>query len=175
MSHLAAGRPEALGPLHDRYAALISGLAARSLDRAAAEDISQEVFLTVWRHAANFDPARGSFRAWVVQITRTRVLNELRRRGRRPRTTSPSPEPSDDELLDPGEAAWRKHRRAAVGAAVEALPPHQRAALSLAFLEDLTHEQVAARLNLPLGTAKSRIRAGVRALRTRLAPLMAAS
>src|SRR5262244_46145 len=54
MSELAAGRPEALGPLHGRYAALIWGLAARSLDRAAAEEISQEVFLAVWRHAATF-------------------------------------------------------------------------------------------------------------------------
>ena len=87
MRQLAAGRPEALGPLHARYASMIHGMAARSLDRAAAEEISQEVFLAVWRHAASFDPARGTFRAWVAQITHTRVRNELRRRGRRPRTT----------------------------------------------------------------------------------------
>src|SRR5262249_58903207 len=80
MSELAAGRPEALGPLHGRYAALIWGLAARSLDRAAAEEITQEGLLAVWRHAATFDPARGSFRAWVMQIARTRVINELQRR-----------------------------------------------------------------------------------------------
>ena len=89
--------------------------------------------------------------------------------------TSRSPDTGDDQLPDPAEAAWREHRRAAVRAAVEALPSRQRAVLSLAFLEDLTHEQVAACLNLPLGTAKSRIRAGIRALRTRLAPLMTAS
>jgi RNA polymerase sigma-70 factor (ECF subfamily) len=177
MGQLAAGRPEALGPLHGRYAALVCGLAARSLDRAAAEEISQDVFLAVWRHAATFDPALGSFRAWVVQIARTRVINELRRQGRRPRTTS-SPGTGDDRLPDPApgpaEAAWREHRRAAVRAAVEALPPGQGVALSLAFLEDLTHEQVAACLNLPLGTTKSRIRAGIIALRTRLGPLVAA-
>jgi RNA polymerase sigma-70 factor (ECF subfamily) len=178
MSELASGRPEALGPIHGRYAALVFGLAARSLDRAAAEEISQEVFLAVWRHAATFDPARGSFRAWVSQIVRTRVMNELRRRGRRPRATSGSDVSLEDDLPEsgpgPAEAAWREHRRAAVRAAVEALPPPQREALSLAFLEDLTHEQVAAFLNLPLGTTKSRIRAGVKALRTRLAPLVAA-
>jgi RNA polymerase sigma-70 factor (ECF subfamily) len=178
MSELAAGRPEALGPLHGRYAALIWGLAARSLDRAAAEEISQEVFLAVWRHAASFDPARGSFRAWVMQIARTRVINELRRRRRRLRATSQSQDPDTDHLPDPGpgpaEAAWCEYRRAAVRAAVEALPPPQREALSLAFLEDLTHEQVAAFLDVPLGTTKSRIRSGLKALRTRLAPLVTA-
>ena len=178
MSELAAGRPEALGLLHGRYAALIWGLAAQSLDRAAAEEISQEVFLAVWRYAATFDPARGSFRTWVIQITRTRVLNELRRRRRSPRATSHSQDPDADHLADagpgPAEAAWREHRRTAVRAAVEALPPSQREALSLAFLEDLTHEQVAAFLDVPLGTTKSRIRAGLKALRTRLAPLVTA-
>ena len=176
MRQLAAGRPEALGPLHARYASLIYGVAARSLDRAAAEEISQEVFLAVWRHAASFDPTRGTFRAWVSQITRSSVLNELRRRGRRPRATTQSDGSGGDHLPDPGpdpaESAWREHRRAVVRAAVEALPPPQREALRLAFLEDLTHEQVAAFLKLPLGTTKSRIRSGLKALRGRLAPLV---
>jgi RNA polymerase sigma-70 factor (ECF subfamily) len=178
MARLAGGREEALGPLYVRYESLISGLAARSLGPEAAEEVSQEIFLAVWQHAATFDPARGTFRAWVLRITRTRILNELRRRGRRPRTTSQSARPGDDPLPDPGpgpdEEAWRAHRRDAVRAAVDALPPPQREALSLAFLEDLTHEQVAAFLNVPLGTTKSRIRAGVKTLRTRLAPLVAA-
>ena len=80
MRQLALGRPEALGPLHARYTALVYGVAARFLDRPTADEISQEVFLAVWRHAASFDPTRGTFRAWVLQITRSRVLNELRRR-----------------------------------------------------------------------------------------------
>jgi RNA polymerase sigma-70 factor (ECF subfamily) len=178
MRLLAGGRQDALGLLHGRYASLVFGLVARSLDRESAEEISQEIFLAVWQHAASFDPERGSFRTWVLQITRTRIINELRRRGRRPRTTSQSTRLGDDPLPDPGpgpdEEACRAHRRAAVRAAVEALPPPQREALSLAFLEDLSHEQVAAFLNVPLGTTKSRIRAGVKALRTRLAPLVAA-
>ncbi len=178
MKLLADGRLDALGLLHGRYASLIFGLAARSLDPEAAEEVSQEIFLAVWQHAASFDPARGTFRTWVLQITRTRIINELRRRGRRPRTISQSARPGDDPLPDPGpgpdEEACRAHRRAAVRAAVEALPPPQREALSLAFLEDLTHEQVAAFLDVPLGTTKSRIRAGVKALRIRLAPLVAA-
>jgi RNA polymerase sigma factor (sigma-70 family) len=178
MRQLAAGRQEALCPLHGRYAPLIFSIAAQTLDRAAAEEIVQDVFLAVWRHASSFDPARGAFRAWVLRITHLRVLNELRRRGRRPRTAGdpdgqqlasvPDPGPGPDDTL------WREHRRAIVQAAVEALPPPQRQALSLAFLEDLTHEQVAAFLDLPLGTAKSRIRAGLQALRVRLAPLVVA-
>src|SRR5271165_4553774 len=115
MRQLAAGRSEALGPLHARHASLIYGVAARSLDRAAAEEISQEVFLAVWRHAASFDPTRGTFRAWVLQITRSNVLNELRRRGRRPRATTQSDGSGGDHLPDrgpdPAESAWREHRR----------------------------------------------------------------
>ena len=178
MRQLADGRPEAIGPLHARYASMIHGMAARSLDRAAAEEISQEVFLAVWRRSASFDPARGAFRAWVSQIARSSVLNELRRRGRRPRATTQSDGLDGDHLADPGpdpaESAWREHRRAVVRAAVEVLPPPQREALRLAFLEDLTHEQVAAFLKLPLGTTKSRIRSGLKALRGRLAPLVGA-
>jgi RNA polymerase sigma-70 factor (ECF subfamily) len=178
MGRLARGRQEALGTLHARYASLVLGLATRSLGPESAEEISQEVFLAVWEHAATFDPARGTFRTWVLQITRMRVINELRRRGRRPRTTSQSSGAGDDPLPDrgpgPDEEACRAHRRDAVRAAVDALPAPQREALSLAFLEDLTHEQVAAFLNVPLGTTKSRIRAGVKTLRTRLAPLVTA-
>jgi RNA polymerase sigma-70 factor, ECF subfamily len=178
MSELAAGRREALGPVHSRYASLVFGLAARSLDRATAEEISQEVFLTVWQKAGTFDPSRGTLRAWVSQITQTRVLNELRRRGRRPRAASGSiglgPENLPDSEPGPAEAVWHEHRRAAVRSAVDALPPPQRDALSLAFLEDLTHEQVAAFLKLPLGTTKSRIKSGLKALRGSLAKLVGA-
>src|SRR5207302_8932343 len=83
---LAEGRREALDPLHERYRPLLTSLAARRLDRPAAEEIVQDVFLTVWQRAASFDPRRGSFRPWVVQITRRRIINELRRRRSRPKT-----------------------------------------------------------------------------------------
>jgi RNA polymerase sigma factor (sigma-70 family) len=129
MRELAAGRPEAIDQLHARYASLIYGMAARSLDRPGAEETSQEVFLSVWRHAATFDPTRGTFRAWVLQITRRSVLNELRRRGRRPRAAAQSDGSSGDHLPDPGddpaESVWREHRRAVVREAVQALPPEE--------------------------------------------------
>src|SRR4051812_751652 len=178
MRQLASGLPEALGPLHARYAPRIFALAAQTLDRATAEEVVQEVFLAVWRKSTSFDPARGPSRAWVMRIAHLRVLNELRRRSRRPRISSAPDEQAASALPDPGpepaEAAWREHRRVVVRAAVDALPPPQRQALSLAFLDDLTHEQISAFLEVPLGTAKSRIRTGLQALRARLAPSLAA-
>src|SRR4051812_21201487 len=72
MSLLAAGRRDAIGPLHGRYAPLIFDLAARSIGRAAAEEIVQDVFVAVWRKASTFDPARGSFRSWALRIAHLR-------------------------------------------------------------------------------------------------------
>ncbi|HUZ01898.1 MAG TPA: sigma-70 family RNA polymerase sigma factor [Thermomicrobiaceae bacterium] len=176
MGRVAGGDQVALQDLHARYAPLVYGLAARTLDPAAAEEIVQDVFLAIWRGAATFDPSRGTFRAWALRIAHLRVLNELRRRRRRP-TTTPDPDGRHvgtlpDVSAPPDEAAWLDYRRLVVREAVQALPPLQRQALSLAFFDDLTHEQVAEFLNLPLGTAKTRIRAGVRKLRLQLAPLV---
>jgi RNA polymerase sigma-70 factor (ECF subfamily) len=178
MGRLAAGEHEAIGPLHGRYAGLIYNLAAQSIGRASAEEIVQDVFVAVWQKARTFDPARGSFRTWVLRIAHLRVINELRRRGRRPKFEADPEGLGVGNLAEPrpgpDEAAWLDHRRAIVRDAVEALPPHQRQALRLAFLEDLSHQQIADFLNLPLGTTKTRIRAGLQKLRGHLAPLLAA-
>jgi RNA polymerase sigma-70 factor, ECF subfamily len=178
MIQLAAGRQDALGPLHGRYASLIYNVAAQTIGGATAEEIVQDVFVAVWRKAGTFDPSRGTFRAWVLRIAHLRVLNELRRRGRRVQV---EPDPEGVRVASvpepgpgPPDEAWRTHRRAIVRQAVAALPTPQRQALSLAFLEDLTHEQIADFLGLPLGTTKSRIRAGLHALRAHLSPLFAA-
>jgi RNA polymerase sigma-70 factor (ECF subfamily) len=176
MRRLAAGQEEALVLLHARYAGLIFTVASQSLDRSAAEEIVQDVFVAVWRKARTYDPSRGEVRPWLMRIARTRAINELRRRGRRPATvddpeqlqltTVPAGEPGPDE------ATWREYRRSAVQDAVDALPPAQRQALSLAFFEELSHQQIAAFLGLPLGTTKTRIRAGVQRLRVALVPLV---
>src|SRR5262249_17075892 len=81
---LASGSHEALGPLYSRYAALVFGIAAKSLDDVAGEEIVQDVFLAVWRGAPSFDPERGPVRPWLLQIAHNRIINELRRRSRRP-------------------------------------------------------------------------------------------
>ena len=175
MRDLARKRPGALQPLFSRYAPLVFHIASQSLDPATAEDIVQDVFLSLWRKADTYDPKRGALRPWLLQIAHFRILNELRARSRRPQLDPDVDADVVDELPDttaePVEAAWQMYRQDAVRAAVNRLPPAQRQALSLAFFDDLTHDQVAAALNLPLGTVKTRIRAGVQKLRYILAPL----
>jgi len=175
MRALSRRQPEGLQPLFSRYAPLVFHIASESLGPAAAEDIVQDIFLTVWRKAETFDPRRGAFRPWLMQITHHRILNELRTRSRRPLIDAEAEADEVERLPDarsePAEAAWQAYRRGAVRAAIQRLPPTQRQALSLAFFEELTHDQVAAALNLPVGTVKARIRAGLGKLRYILAPL----
>jgi RNA polymerase sigma factor (sigma-70 family) len=176
MQRLASGEPDAFGPLYSRYARFVLHRATQSLDHSAAEELVQEVFLTVWRKAAGFDPDRGTFRTWLLEIVHSRILNELRRRSRRPHllpghgdtylglVADPDPEPS--------EAVQREQRQRALLDALATLPPEQQRALRLAFFDELTHEQVAATTAVPLGTAKTRIRNGLLRLRSRLSPLL---
>jgi RNA polymerase sigma-70 factor (ECF subfamily) len=175
MRQIAGGSAEALALLHRRFARLIFGLAVRTLDRAAAEDLVQDVFLTVWRNAGRFDPERGTVRAWVLQIAHFRVLNELRRQSRQPEI---APDPEGLMLAglpgrDPGplEATWRQHRRAVLTSALDELPPAREAPVSP---PRRPHARAAPLPGLPLGTAKTRIRVGLQKLRDTLAPRWAA-
>ena len=178
MQRLAGGDDEALAALYRRYAGRIRGFAAHALDRSVAEDIVQEVFFAVWRHAGTYVPTRGPVRPWLFQIAHHRILNEIRARRHRP-TEESDPTRADLSALpspapEPDEAAWREEQRTDVHSAVEDLPAGQREALNLAFFGGMSHQQVAAKLDLPLGTTKTRIRAGLRRLRVALAPLVAA-
>ena len=117
-------------------------------------------------------------RPWLLQIAHFRIANELRRKSRRPQIQA---DPDGERLAsipEPGpgqsEEVWNAYRSSALRSALEELPPPQRQALGLAFFEQLSHDEIASALKLPLGTAKSRIRAGLRMLRQRLAPLVAA-
>jgi len=173
MRQLAAGRQESLGRLHRRYAPLVFKKAAYSLDRSTAEEIVQDVFLAVWRNAGVFSPERGAFRPWVLRIAHFRILNELRRRRRLPRL-EPDPDGSllaslPDDGPEPEELAWRESLRPAMRSACRELPRSQRQAVDLAFFKDLSHQEVAAELRIPLGTVKTRIRTGLRKLRGKLA------
>ncbi len=175
MLQVAEQNHDAIGTLYNRYAPLVFHIASQTLDRATAEDIVQDVFFTIWHKADTFDPKRGTLRSWLLQIAHFRILNELRRRSRRPQLDPDTDGQLQDDLPDdsaePIEQAWRTFRREAIQAAVDKLPPAQRQALRLAFFEDLTHDQVAEALNLPLGTVKTRIRTALHTLRANLAPL----
>jgi RNA polymerase sigma factor (sigma-70 family) len=177
VEQLAAGNREAIVPLLARYAPRVLNLAATAVDRAAAEEIAQDVFVAVWRGAGSFDPTRGTVRDWLLGITRNRISNELRRRGRRPDTITTADEAAwagaADSGLGPPDLVWHDFRRAALRDAVDALPPKQRQALSLAFFDELTHQQIAATLDVPLGTAKTRVRSALATLRTQLTPMRA--
>lgn len=174
---LAAGDDSALGPLYRRYVPSVFKIAGQSLGRESAEDIVQEVFASVWKNAGTFDPARGRVRPWIVQIARSRVLNELRRRSRKPESAEERDDSALQELPDgaspPDQAVWEEYRRSAIQKAIASLAPSQRQALSLAFFEELTHEQVAETLKVPLGTTKTRIRSGIQRLRIALAAVAA--
>src|SRR5438874_2588678 len=100
MRRLSNGDQAALEPLYARYAPLVYHLAAQTLGRPAAEEVVQEVFLTVWHKAAAFDPELGAFRSWVLQIAHRRILNELRRQSHRPRVSAA---PLDGLLSDDPE------------------------------------------------------------------------
>jgi len=120
MQELASGQQEALGPLYTRYASLVYQIGAQSLDRAAAEELVQEVFLTIWRGATNFDESQGAFRPWLLRLTHWKVLNELRTRRRRPAVSHADDEDdrlqtvADDEL---GAAAADVGHQASAGLA----------------------------------------------------------
>jgi len=175
---VAEGRQDALAVLYERHAATVFAIAAQSLDRGAAEEIVQDVFLSLWRNAGSYAPERGPFRPWLLQIARFRTANELRRRRRRPAVAEDEEDGSrlanlSQEGPAQDEIAWEEYRREVLRSAFDKLPPLERQAVGLAFFDELSHRQVAQALSLPLGTTKSRIRAGLRRLRVRLAPLVA--
>ena len=168
VARLRAGDEEALRALHRRHAALVFTVAARFVDSSTAEEIVQDVFVTLWKKHETFDPERGSLRAWIVQIARRRALNELRRTQGRAEQGDEALAALPDDALEPDEAQWLAHRRAVLRAAVDALPEDQRRALSLAYFDELTHEQIALALRTPIGTTKTRIRLALK----RLAPIL---
>jgi RNA polymerase sigma-70 factor (ECF subfamily) len=169
----AAGDPSALGLLYDRYGKLVYGLALAILgSRQEAEDLTQEVFLTVYEHTA-YDPGRGSVGAFLTTMTRSRAIDRLRRRGRSVRllrtwheATPPAPAP-----FTPLERVSMQQCSERVRAALGALPDAERQVLELAYYKGLSQAEIAADLDTPLGTVKSRSRRALMALKEALGDL----
>jgi len=164
----------ALAALYDRYRLTLFGLLMRILNsREEAEDVLQEVFLQVWRRAADFDERRGRPFTWLVTLTRSRAIDRSRQLNSRERLVSSDPEVVAFSLLDPAQDAFRSEQRDLVAGALAELSEEQRHTLTLAYFEGLTQSEIAARLSSPLGTVKTRMRSGMIKLRELLSRRMA--
>jgi RNA polymerase sigma-70 factor (ECF subfamily) len=148
--------------LYDRYSSLVYSVALRVLgDTGVAEDVLQEVFMNLWRNPGLFDASRGNLAPWLAVIARNRAIDALRKR--RPETDI------DDVVVsvEPYMAGDAERGRAMekVRGVLGTMPVPQRSALEMAYFEGLTHTEIAAKTGEPLGTIKTRIRAGLLALR----------
>ena len=167
----AKGDQDALAALYDKASRLIYGVALRILARPEdAEEVAMDVFIQVWRTAARFDQSRCSAVSWLVLLTRSRAIDRIRSRAVRQRHE----EPIEDDWTpaasgaDPEESFRIGQLGTRVRNAMQALSAEQRHAIELAFFSGLTHVELARNLGLPLGTAKSRIRASMIKLRESL-------
>jgi RNA polymerase sigma-70 factor (ECF subfamily) len=177
VTRMAAGDEAALARLYDRFGTLAYSLALRVLGEAAdAEEAVSDAFVQAWNSASSFDAARGSVSAWIAMIARTRALDRLRARSRRGAATEKAATLDEAGLAaavsEPGPApdaaAETADTRARINAALAELPEPQRRALMLAYFDGLSHSEIAQALDQPLGTVKTRIRAGLDKLRTAL-------
>ena len=176
LERVAGGDHAAFSEIYRRYSPAAFGLASRILgERSMAEEVLQEVFLSVWRRAGAFDPARGSVRSWLFAQIHHRSVDVVRREeAERRRSQVEVPRPEADERLDEVvEESWLAARRENIRAALGTLPDEQRTMIELAYYRGLTQSQVAEATGVPLGTVKSRTLTAMRRLRDKLAgPMM---
>jgi RNA polymerase sigma-70 factor (ECF subfamily) len=173
MPLVAAKDPDAFEIFYDRHGGAAYSLAYRIVgDRQAAEDVTQEALISIWRSGARFDRARGSVRAWTLGIVRNRAIDLLRRdSGRAPKLAFDSEEALErrpaEELTD--VEALRRETAREVRGALSVLPDDQSRVIQLAYFGGFTHSEIARMLNEPLGTIKGRMRLGLEKVRAALA------
>ncbi len=176
MRRLSYRDNQALGVIFDRYGDLVYSTALRVLrDPHMAQDISQEIFIRLWRKPQSYVAERGRFLTWLISVTRNRAVDELRSRGRRQRHETASPEEQEREFPsgdsnDPALSAQLAEQARVVRSALAELPREQREVIELAYFGGLTQQEISDRLAQPLGTVKTRIRLGMQKLRAALAP-----
>lgn len=169
MTLVEDGEPRALEVLYDRHGGAAWSLAHRIMgDRQAAEDVTQEAFVSIWRSGGRYDATRGSVRSWVLAIARNRGIDALRRSASRS-----SLDYDDDGALEAQPAAertdgeaLRNERARVVRGALAELPHDQSQVLGLAYFGGFTHREIAELLDVPLGTIKGRMRLGLEKMRT---------
>ncbi len=159
---MKSGDQSAMAELYDRYSSVVYAVALRVLgDTMAAEDVLQEVFLQLWRNPSAFDAARGSLGGWLAVITRNRAIDALRKR---------KPEIDIEDVIvsvapDLASEADRSRAAEKVRGLLGSMPSAQRSTLEMAYFQGLSHSEIATKTGEPLGTVKTRIRAGLIALR----------
>ena len=164
LQRVAARDPAALQVLYERHGSAVFSLAQYILrDAAVAEEVTQEVFLTVWNKAEQYHAEHARFRTWLLSITRHRAIDQLRQRRRRVPTDLSLDDDGLSEELAPVSEPIDSQRE--LHLLLGHLPPEQRHAIELCYFEGYTHEEIAARLGIPLGTLKSRILLGLKKLR----------
>lgn len=156
----------ALGQLYDRYRVILFSLIARILhSREESEDVLQEVMLQVWRRAEDYDESRGRPFTWLVTLARSRAIDRLRSLDSRDRTATEAARTVVDQISDASDDALRSEQSEIVRRALAELPEDQRKTLVLAYYEGLTQAEIGTKLEWPLGTVKTRMRAGMIRLR----------
>jgi RNA polymerase sigma-70 factor (ECF subfamily) len=166
----AAGDETAFAQLYDAVSSRLYGLVRRVVrDPAQSEEVAQEVFLDIWRHSARFDPARGSALSWMLTIAHRKAVDRVRSaEAARHRDDNYGTSNQDVTHDSTSEAVVERLDAERVHRALATLTDAQRQALELAYLSGYTHTEVATMLDLPLGTAKTRIRDGLIRLRDTL-------
>jgi len=159
--------------LYDRHGGAAYSLAYRIVgDRLAAEDVTQEAFLSIWRSNARFDRARGSVRSWVLSVVRNRAIDALRRGA----GNAPKLDHDDESVIEaePAEErteteALRRETSRELQGALRELPDDQSQVIRLAYFGGFSHSEIAEMLGMPLGTVKGRMRLGLEKIRVQLA------
>jgi RNA polymerase sigma-70 factor (ECF subfamily) len=171
MRRVSRGEHAALAELYDRHGARVYSIALSILhDVGRAEDVTQDVFVTLWTQPDRYDPAVGRFAPWFYRVARNRAIDVIRQRRRE---VMPE-EPAVFDLMlgesgdSPPDAVVERSEAARVRAALRELPEEQRSLIELAYFGGYTQSQMAERLNIPLGTVKTRVRNGLRRLREAL-------
>jgi RNA polymerase sigma-70 factor (ECF subfamily) len=175
LARIAEGDERALETLHERFAGPVYGIALR-VTRAErfAEEVKQDVFMAVWRDPRRFDAARGSLGPWLLTLARNKAIDLVRREESVRRRTADVDLELTEAPDDVHDQVWQTLRRERIHASLERLPEEQRRAVQLAFLRGLTHVEVAEAEGIPLGTAKTRIRAALLKMRDDLGSALAA-
>src|SRR5215210_3359194 len=161
------GDADAFAALYERHCRLAYSVAHKLTgEKQAAEDVTQEAFLKVWRSADGYRPERGSVRTWILSVVAVSLKKQMRAKA--PRRRMQEKVEASALRSEPSEAfaqVWHEARLGRAREALEALPHVQQQVLELAHFSDLTHPEIAKRLGLPLGTVKGRMRLGLHKLR----------